>query len=92
MIAKAVFVTADLQSKIINVASDFASILPVDADLVNRITEGKIRLQEKEVTPTNEEQKIISDVGYNGLSKVTVHAIPHNYGLITWSGLGIRVS
>lgn len=36
-------------------------------------------LQEKEVTPTKEEQIVIPDENYNGLSKVTVNPIPDNY-------------
>lgn len=45
-----------------------------------------IKTQTKEVTPTAEAQEITADAGYAGLSKVTVSAIPQNYGLITYNG------
>lgn len=47
---------------------------------------------EIEITPSAEEQHIEPSAGYVGLKSVTVKAIPSNYGLITWNGLGIRVS
>ena len=45
-----------------------------------------IKTQAKTVTPTAEAQEITADDGYAGLSKVTVEAIPQNYGLITYNG------
>ena len=93
MIAKAVFVTADLQSHIISAQAVFAdSILQADADLINRITEGNPRLQEKEITPSEEEQAVLSDIGYAGLNKVVVHAIPNNYGLVSRVGTALVIS
>ena len=47
-------------------------------------------VQEKEAIPSEERQEIVPDYGYL-LSKVTVDAIPSNYGRIAWDGTGIMV-
>lgn len=49
-------------------------------------------LQEKEATPSEEEQLITADTGYDGLLSVTINPIPQNYGRITWNGSYITVS
>ena len=50
-----------------------------------------IRTQAKTVTPTDSIQEVVADDGYAGLSKVTVNAIPSNYGKILWNGATITV-
>ena len=49
-------------------------------------------LQDKEVIPSAEEQTITADIGFGGLSSVTISPIPQNYGLITYDGSTITVS
>ena len=51
-----------------------------------------VKTQTKSVVPTDEAQEVVADSGYAGLSKVTVDAIPQNYGKITYNGSWITVS
>ena len=46
-----------------------------------------INLQQKTVIPQDEEQQIVADEGYFGLLRVTVGAIPNNYGRIIYNGI-----
>ena len=46
---------------------------------------------EYEYTPSAEEQTVPID-GLVATSNIIVHAIPNNYGLITWNGSTITVS
>lgn len=92
MIAKTITVTAQLTENIIPVSVDFASLLPVTAEIVNPLTEGRVRLQEKEITPSEEEQVVLPDIGYAGLNKVVVHAIPNNYGRVSRVGAALVIS
>lgn len=48
--------------------------------------------QSKTATPTESQQAITPDSGYDGLSQVTVNPIPTNYGLITYNGSSLMVS
>lgn len=50
------------------------------------------KLQSKVVEPTQEEQTVVADSGFGGLSSVIVKPIPQNYGLITWDGSTLTVS
>ena len=47
--------------------------------------------QEKRIIPTAQEQIITADGGYTALSKVTVAAIPSNYGRISFNGYELKV-
>ncbi len=47
--------------------------------------------QPKTVTPSDAQQVVNPDAGYDGLSSVTVNAIPSNYGKITYDGIKILV-
>ena len=61
------------------------------ASLGGKLSAGYI-LQEKVIVPGADEQTITADVGFGGLSSVTISPIPQNYGLITYDGSTITVS
>lgn len=61
------------------------------ASLGGKLSAGYL-LQEKIVVPGATEQTITADVGFGGLSSVTISPIPQNYGLISWDGSTITVS
>ena len=63
-------------SKLTTNTTDLQAIL----DKVNALPEQKsVELQEKTVSPTTSAQTVTPDSGYDGLSQVTVNAIPSNY-------------
>lgn len=47
--------------------------------------------QEKRIIPAAQEQVITADRGYTALSKVTVAAVPSNYGRISFNGYELKV-
>ena len=61
------------------------------ASLGGKLSAGYL-LQDKTIVPGAEEQIITADVGFGGLSSVTISPIPQNYGLITYDGSTITVS
>lgn len=60
-----------------------SSVQGFSASLSNNIN---IKMQSKDVTPTDEEQTIVADAGFVALSQVTVGAIPNTYGHIVFNG------
>lgn len=61
------------------------------ASFNGRLSAGYL-LQDKTIVPGAEEQTITADIGFGGLSSVTIAPIPQNYGLITYDGTTITVS
>lgn len=54
---------------------------------------GAVQLEDHiEVTPSAEEQRIEPAAGYVGIKAVTVHPIPSNYGLVTWTGSVLTIT
>ena len=49
-------------------------------------------LEERTATPSAETQILTPSEGVQGFSKVIVNPIPSNWGRISWSGRGIRIS
>ena len=47
--------------------------------------------QEKRIIPSDEEQVITADSSHAALSRVTVAAIPSNYGRISFNGYELKV-
>ena len=51
-----------------------------------------VKLEKREVIPSDKVQRVTPGDGYGGLEEVTVAAIPSNYGKITYDGSKILVS
>lgn len=67
------------------------ALSPASAGFSGKLSAGYL-LQDKVIIPSAEEQTITADVGFGGLSSVTISPIPQNYGLITYDGSTITVS
>ena len=66
-------------------------VTPTAGKVLSKITvnvENAPTLQEKTAVPSKEAQEIVADEGYDGLSKVSVQAIPANFADVT----GVTVS
>ena len=75
-----VAIDADEQAKVIsdNIRSGITLL-----GVVGSYAGDDVSLQTKNVTPTTAEQTITPDDGYDGLSSVTVEAIPSEYAVVT---------
>ena len=81
----------ELQAKLTTVqglGGSLSSVQGFSATMSNNIN---IKVQTKSVEPADEEQVIVADAGFVALSKVTVGAIPSNYGKISWNGAYLLV-
>ena len=67
------------------------SLVPIEMTVNAIQSDANKYTGEYAVTPSAEQQ-ILETAGKVLKENVVVEPIPQNYGLITWSGLGIRVS
>lgn len=85
-------VKAKLLSNMLHTSASFSSnTINTSASFINRITVSDIRTQGKEIIPTEGDQVIVPDEGYQALNQVIVRAIPSNYGRIVWNGTSLKV-
>lgn len=72
-------VSIDTEEKVISANGEYS---PTQGKVISKVivnVENAPNLQEKSVTPTKAAQSVMPDEGYDGLSSVTVGAIPDSY-------------
>lgn len=83
---------AELNAKLTTVQGLSASVSTAQGFSATMSNNINIKVQTKTVEPADTEQVIVADAGFVALSKVTVGAIPSNYGKISWNGAVLTVS
>ena len=94
MIARTVTVTAEFTSNIIEATATIANnVVEADAELTTIIGYSELPTYDGAVQVTPSAGPQVLETRNTALyQNITINPIPHNYGLISWSGLGIKVS
>ncbi len=94
MIARTIEVDAEFTQNVIEADAELNDrIIEVEATLTTNIEYSEMPSYDGavEVTPSAEAQ-VLETRNTALYQNITINPIPHNYGLISWSGLGIKVS
>lgn len=84
--------TVDFKPQSINVSIGSAAVgISTGSPIVRKLVEREPYDGSYEVTPSAEMQTLATK-NFRMTDNITINPIPSNYGLITWSGAGIRVS